>query len=102
MVLRFPIGEWNLYPGAHQVHHVNHIVYIPESVCFANDQLYLVVSRLDTGVAHLVAYGIQYMLLVPFDFPGKVIYLFDTAVAGFPIPALELFSSDIRVFVLEQ
>lgn len=51
---------------ANQVYHIDQILDIAKAVCFADDKLNLVVGSFNSGIAHPKAYGIQYMILVPF------------------------------------
>ncbi len=70
LIKRLWIFGWevkHLHIRADQIHHVQHILYIPETVCFVDDQLDLIVGGLYAGIAHPKPCCVEYMFSVTLD-----------------------------------
>ena len=37
------VWKWNPYIGAYKIHHIHHVLYVPEAISLADDQLDLLV-----------------------------------------------------------
>ena len=83
---------------ANQVYHIDQILDIAKAVCFADDKLNLVVGSFNSGIAHPKAYGIQYMILVPFYLLVEFIHSRNTAVRCPPQPMFQLDLCFAQVF----
>lgn len=37
--IQFSVWKWNAYIRAYMVHHIEHILYVSESICFTDNEL---------------------------------------------------------------
>ena len=75
---------------ADEHHHVDEVFDLTESVGLPDDELDLVVGRLDPGVVELEAERVQDACLMTTDLAGQVDELGDPAVRGLEVPSFEL------------
>ena len=47
--------EVNAYIRAYKVHHIEHILYVSESICFTDNEFNLVISCFNPGITHTIA-----------------------------------------------
>ena len=53
--IQFSVWKWNAYIRAYKVHHIEHILYVSESICFTDNELNLVISCFNPGITHTIA-----------------------------------------------
>ena len=85
---RFSIGKWNPQIRADQIHHIQHILDVPKTICLADYQFDFVIGCFNAGIAHSQPYGIQYVFLMALDLPIEFLECRYPAVACPPEPAI--------------
>ena len=65
--LQVSVRKWNPHIGAYQIHHIHHVLDVPEAICFADDQLDLVVSCFDPGITETKTDRVKDVLLMTPD-----------------------------------
>ena len=98
----FTVRKRNLQIRANEVYEVYHVADVSETVGLANDELYLVVRGLDSGIAYPQTDRIEDVLFVTADLTSEIADGRYAAVTCPPEPGLQFLGSFFYIIQLQK